>query len=425
MSQNIYQIFQANPASSMISTDILYLGRSPYNTTDDFAITFANFVASIGTATPTASTISKWDANINFKANSFVPGFTTTATATATTVLTVTSTYFQFFTGTLTQTVLMPVASTLALGQTYYIANNSSGVVTVQSSGTNTIQAMAAGTTLELTCILTSGTGVASWQVLSYATGPISYPISLANGGTNASLTASVGGIFYSTATAAAILSGTATAQQMLQSGASGAPAWSIAAWPQTTTINQLLYSSANNLVSGLGTANSATLYTSTTGVPAMTASMTNGQILLGSTGANPVLGTLTAGTGISIINNAGSVTVSGTGGGMTWTVVAGTSSAMAVNNGYVSNNAGLVTFTLPATAAVGTMLGVAGLGAGGWKVAQNASQLIHLGGSVTTTGVGGSLASTNAFDSLQLLCVVANTTWIVLSGAQGIITVV
>ena len=48
MSQNIQQIFVANPASTMISTDLLYLGRSPYNTADDFAITFANFTASIG-----------------------------------------------------------------------------------------------------------------------------------------------------------------------------------------------------------------------------------------------------------------------------------------------------------------------------------------------------------------------------------------
>jgi hypothetical protein len=58
----------------------------------------------------------------------------------------------------------MPVTSTLALGQTYRIVNNSTGVVTVQSSGANTIQAMASGTELLLTCILTSGTTAASWS---------------------------------------------------------------------------------------------------------------------------------------------------------------------------------------------------------------------------------------------------------------------
>ena len=40
----------------------------------------------------------------------------------------------------------------------------------------------------------------------------------------------------------------------------------------------------------------------------------TNGQLPIGSTGANPVLGTLTAGTGISITNGAGSITIAAAG---------------------------------------------------------------------------------------------------------------
>lgn len=106
------------------------------------------------------------------------------------------------------------------------------------------------------------------------------------------------------------------------------------------------------------------------------------------------------------------------------FTVITGNSSNMSVNNGYTSNNAGLVTLTLPATAAIGSFIYVNGLGAGGWKIAQNAGQLIHLGSAVTTTGVGGSLASTNAFDSITLVCVVSNTTWVSQSGSQGNITV-
>src|ERR1700733_1125474 len=42
---------------------------------------------------------------------------------------------------------------------------------------------------------------------------------------------------------------------------------------------------------------------------------LTNGQLIIGSTGAAPQAQTLTAGTGISITNGAGSVTVSATGG--------------------------------------------------------------------------------------------------------------
>jgi hypothetical protein len=94
--------------------------------------------------------------------------------------------------------------------------------------------------------------------------------LSLTRGGSNASLTASNGGIVYSTSSAMAILSGTATALQMLQSGASSAPAWSTTTWPATSTISQLLYSSAANVISGLATANNGILVTSSGGVPSI-----------------------------------------------------------------------------------------------------------------------------------------------------------
>src|ERR1700722_9035817 len=67
----------------------------------------------------------------------------------------------------------------------------------------------------------------------------------------------------------------------------------------------------------------------------------TNGQLPIGSAGADPVLAALTAGTGITITNGAGSITIAGSGGGLTWTDVTGTSQAMAINNGYTANNAG------------------------------------------------------------------------------------
>ena len=40
MSSNILQIFTANPAATMNNTDLMYLGRSPYSATDDFAISW-------------------------------------------------------------------------------------------------------------------------------------------------------------------------------------------------------------------------------------------------------------------------------------------------------------------------------------------------------------------------------------------------
>lgn len=111
-------------------------------------------------------------------------------------------------------------------------------------------------------------------------------------------------------------------------------------------------------------------------------------------------------------------------GGGLTWTVVTGTTQTAAVNNAYFANNAGLVTVTLPSTAAVGSVVAVAWMGAGGWKVAQAASVLIQFGNKVTTTGTGGSLASTASGDVVTMVCNVANTGWVVTSSI-GNITIV
>lgn len=152
---------------------------------------------------------------------------------------------------------------------------------------------------------------------------------------------------------------------------------------------------------------------------------LTNGQLAIGSTGADPSAATLTAGTGVSITNGAGSITINATGGGMTWTTVTGTSQAAAVNNGYIANNAGLVTVTLPATSAVGDIVAVTGINnATGWKIAQNAGNQIFFGTSTTTGGAGGSLASTATHDVCYVMCVTANANWTVI-GSIGNLTVV
>jgi hypothetical protein len=96
----------------------------------------------------------------------FIDGYATTATAAGTTTLTVVSAGQQYFTGTTTQTVVLPVTSTLVLGQQYRVVNNSTGAVTVQSSGANAIQVMANNTELLLTCTAITGTGVASWSAV-------------------------------------------------------------------------------------------------------------------------------------------------------------------------------------------------------------------------------------------------------------------
>lgn len=91
-------------------------------------------------------------------------GFTTTATAGATTTLTNTSSFYQLFTGVLTQTVRLPVTSTLALGWTFHICNNSTGNLSVQSSGSDPLITVLPGTTAMCTCIQITGTTAASWE---------------------------------------------------------------------------------------------------------------------------------------------------------------------------------------------------------------------------------------------------------------------
>jgi hypothetical protein len=138
------------------------------------------------------------------------------------------------------------------------------------------------------------------------------------------------------------------------------------------------------------------------------------------------VLSLITAGSNISVAFTGGNLQISATGvAGIGWNHITGTSTNMTANAGYVPDNVGLVTLTMPTVAALGSIIYVAGLGGGGWTVAQNASQTIHLGSSATTTGTGGSLSSTNQYDSLTLVCIVANTTFSVLGGSQGNITIV
>lgn len=140
----------------------------------------------------------------------------------------------------------------------------------------------------------------------------------------------------------------------------------------------------------------------------------------------NPAVVATGTATHVLTSNGAGAAPTfqAAAGGGVTWAEVTGTTQAMATDTRYVANNAGLVTLTLPDTAALGKVVGVTGLGAGGWIIAQNASELIHFGNQVTTTGVGGSLASINRYDSVELVCVVANTEWSVIA-SQGSLTIV
>jgi hypothetical protein len=189
------------------------------------------------------------------------------------------------------------------------------------------------------------------------------------------------------------------------------------------TSAGLVRYDGAGTFTGVTVTDHSVLIGASSNGITSL--ALTNGQLPIGNTGNDPTAATLTAGTGVSITNAAGSITINATGGALTWTVVTGTSQSAAINNGYIANNAGLVTVTLPSTSAVGDLVAVTGINnATGWKVGQNAGNTIFFGTLSTTPGTGGSLASTATRDTVFMVCVTANATWNVV-GSIGNITVV
>lgn len=95
----------------------------------------------------------------------------------------------------------------------------------------------------------------------------------------------------------------TGTSNQIVVSGSTGSVTLSL---PATVTIGTSL------TVGGL-TPNSF-LYSGAAGLLTTTSAPTNGQLLIGSTGVAPVAATLTQGTGISVTNGAGSITIANTG---------------------------------------------------------------------------------------------------------------
>jgi len=177
--------------------------------------------------------------------------------------------------------------------------------------------------------LLSGGVSTApAWGKVSLTTA-ISGILPLANGGTNANLTASNGGIAWSNASQLQILSGTATARQMLQSGATATPAWSTTTWPATTTANQLLYSSSTSVVGEITTANSSVLITNGSGAPSWSTTLPAHTVTTSLTVPLIIGGSGTTGTILTLQTTSGTGTTDtiaftgGTNGGTTFATLA------------------------------------------------------------------------------------------------------
>lgn len=155
-----------------------------------------------------------------------------------------------------------------------------------------------------------------------------------------------------------------------------------------------------------------------------ITTTPTNGQIPIGN-GTTYTAATLTAGSGVSITNASGSVTIASSGGGTTWKLINANQTLVAGESYLVDTSSGAITLALPTTAVVGDYFRVYNLSSANQvTISQGAGQQVRIASLLTTSGVGGSLTTTSAGDSLEIVCSVANNNFNVVS-LIGNITVV
>jgi hypothetical protein len=158
------------------------------------------------------------------------------------------------------------------------------------------------------------------------------YSLSTLSAGTAIGITNAAGSITINN-TGVTSLSG--TANQVTVSGSTGAVTLGL---PGDVTI-------ANSLTVSTLTPNAA-VYIGTGGLLTSTTALTDGQILVGSTGNPPTPTTITAGTGISVTNTAGSITIATTTGSHVTSFSGGTT-------GLTPNTATTGAVTLGGTLAV------------------------------------------------------------------------
>lgn len=219
-----------------------------------------------------------------------------------------------------TRTINLPAASgTFAVSATAPITLSAAGAIGVTGS------ALTKTDDTNVTLTLGGTPTTALLQATSLTLGWTGQ-LGLTRGGTAASLTASNGGIVYSTASAMAILSGTATAGQHLQSGSSAAPSWTTTTYPSTAAAGTMLNAGSANVITATAT-------------PTLGANGgTGGQITLsGSTSGSVALRVAAAaGTGtifqFPATNGTNGYALTTNGSGVTdWTAVGGTGTVTSV----------------------------------------------------------------------------------------------
>lgn len=205
--------------------------------------------------------------------------------------------------------------------------------------------------------------------------------ITITNTSPLSSLVAGTGiGIVGTTISNIGVTSLAGTANQITASSSTGAVTLSL---PSSIIANSLTVSSL--------TPNSF-LYSGTGGLLTTTTSPTNGQLLIGSTGVAPVRSTLTAGSGITITNGAGSITITASG-------IAGVTTFSAGTTGFTPNVATSGAVTLAGT------LDIANGGTGITTTPLNGRLLIGNGAGYTLANLtaGSGISVTNGAGTITI----------------------
>jgi len=294
------------------------------------------------TSSSGANSVVLRDANANVTANSFTPGWTSTATAAGTTTLTVASTYYQRFTGTTTQTAVLPAANTVALGQGYIIDNDSTGNLTLQDGTPTTLLTIVPGMAGFIFCE-NNGSVAGSWSGYQFVPG--TGPSGAVTWGTAGLV---MGGGTISSATWNGSTVGVAYGGTGLTSFTSGGAVYATSTSALTTGTLPIASGGTNSTATP--TAGGAGYGTGT--AHAYTAAGTSGNALISAGAGAPAFGALAIGT--ANVNVSGALTPTNGGTGVA------TLTGVAYGNGTSS-------FTAATSAQLTTAMGVASTSTNGY----------------------------------------------------------
>lgn len=300
----------------------------------------------------------------NMAASKFVPGYTSVTSAAGTTTLTASSNYYQNLTGTTTQTFKLPDATGLLVGTTFIFDNDSTGTLTVVDNASGSIETIPGGAA-GFVYLANNATVAGTWRRHAFLPASYDFNVTTANfgnatitnavwngttiasgyGGTGLTTFTGANNALYSTS-ASALVAGTlpiaaggtakttfttngvvygdgtnplgvtaaGTTGQVLVATTGSAPSWG--AIPSTAAVTSF-QTSLNGLTPSTATTGAVTL-AGTLGVSSGgtgQTTYTDGQLLIGNTTGNTLTkSTLTQGTGITITNGSGAITVANAG---------------------------------------------------------------------------------------------------------------